>query len=139
MIKMLKRAIRGALLDTDFLIDLNRSKRNQWRQRAEKLLHDINSEELFISSVTVIEFLTGIPENKQAEAQNMLEELYYYATPTYKEAALAGRFRRDWLAKGYTLSVADVVNAAIAISRNLTLVTRNLAHYPFDQLTILSW
>jgi predicted nucleic acid-binding protein len=137
MIKMLKRAIRGALLDTDFLIDLN--QRNQWRQRAEKLLHDINSEELFISSVTVIEFLTGIPENRQAEAQNMLEELYYYATPTYKEAALAGSLRRDWLAKGHTLSVADVVNAAIAISRNLTLVTRNPARYPFDQLTILSW
>lgn len=135
----LKEAICGALLDTDFLIDLNRSKRNQWRQRAEKLLCDINSEELFISSVTVIEFLTGIPENKQTEAQAMLQDLYYYVTPTYEEAALAGRLRRDWLTRGYILSLADVMNAAIAMSRNLVLVTRNIAHYPFEQLIILSW
>lgn len=135
----LKKAIYGALLDTDFLIDLNRSKRNQWRQRAEKLLRDINSQELFISSVTVIEFLTGIPENKQAEAQTMLQELYYYVTPTYEEVALAGKLRRDWLASGYVLSLADVINATIAMSRNLILVTRNVAHYPFDQLIIMGW
>lgn len=134
-----QKPIYGALLDTDFLIDLNRSQRNPRRQRAEKLLRDINSEELFISSVTVIEFLTGIPENKQTEAQTMIQELYNYVTPTYEEAALAGRLRRDWLARGYVLSLADVINAAIAMSRNLILVTRNVAHYPFDQLIILGW
>ncbi|GEA16502.1 hypothetical protein E308F_27480 [Moorella sp. E308F] len=41
--------------------------------------------------------------------------------------------------KGYSLSIADVTNAALAISRKLVLVTRNTKHYPFEQLLIKSW
>jgi len=130
--------VTGVLLDTDFLIDLNRSKQNNWRQKAEKLLQLINTEDLYISSVTVTEFLTGIPEAKQEAVQTMLLELYFYLAPTFDEAVLAGKLRKVWLAKGYSLSVADVTNAALAISRNLVLITRNIAHYPFEQLSIKS-
>lgn len=135
----LAKKTQGFLLDTDFLIDLNRSKRHSLRQRAEELLLGINSEDLFISSVTVTEFITGVPEGKQEAVQSMLQRLYFYVTPTYEEAVLAGKIRQKWLSKGYTLAISDVTNAALAKSRKLTLVTRNLSHYPFEQLIIKSW
>lgn len=129
----------GFLLDTDFLIDLNRGWRNNLRVGAEKLLLEINQEALFISSVVVTEFITGVPQPVQEEAEKMLQELYFYLTPTFEEAALAGRLRQEWLSRGYTLAIADVTNAALAISRNLVLITRNLSHYPFEQLIIKGW
>ncbi|WP_258360244.1 type II toxin-antitoxin system VapC family toxin [Moorella sulfitireducens] len=129
----------GALVDTDFLIDLNRGKGSKWRQKAEKLLYDINYENLFVSNITVTEFITGIPRDKREEVQNMLRQLYYYIAPTYDEAFLAGTLRQEWRSKGYSISIADVTNAAIAISRKLVLVTRNTKHYPFEQLLIKSW
>lgn len=129
----------GFLLDTDFLIDLNRGRRNNLRARAEKLLVEINREDLFISSVTVTEFMTGVPQPVREQAEEMLRELYFYLAPTFEEAALAGRLRQEWLSRGYTPALAGVVNAALAISRNLALVTRNLSHYPFEGLIIKSW
>lgn len=125
-------------MDTDFLIDLNRGRHNPWRRRAEKLLLEMD-EELYISTVTVVEFLTGLAKDKQEEARRMLQELYLYLSPSYEEAVLAGKLRQEWLRRGVTLSLADVTNAAIAISRNLVLVTRNTAHYPFEGLIIKSW
>ncbi|MDH7578891.1 MAG: hypothetical protein QHH75_13990 [Bacillota bacterium] len=64
-------ASRGFLLDTDFLIDLNRSRRHVLRQRAEKLLLGINDADLYISSVAVAEFLTGVPEDRQGEVRTV--------------------------------------------------------------------
>ncbi|RJQ28236.1 MAG: type II toxin-antitoxin system VapC family toxin [Peptococcaceae bacterium] len=136
---ILKKEISGLLLDTDFLIDLNRSKRNHLRARAEKLLFDINAEDLFISSIVVTEFLTGVPRDLQEPARKMLQELYFYVALTYEEAVLAGELRREWRSKGHTLAISDVTNAALAISRNLAMVTRNVSHYPFPQLEIKSW
>ncbi|NPV29945.1 MAG: PIN domain-containing protein [Firmicutes bacterium] len=132
-------ASRGFLLDTDFLIDLNRSRRHVLRQRAEKLLLSINDADLYISSVAVAEFLTGVPEDRQEEVQKMLQEQYFYLAPAYEEAVFAGRLRREWLARGYTLALSDVTNAALAISRKLALVTRNVSHYPFSELAIIEW
>ncbi|MDN5344872.1 MAG: hypothetical protein PWQ18_984 [Clostridia bacterium] len=129
----------GFLLDTDFLIDLNRGKGNKWRQRASELLIAINAQDLFISNITVIEFITGIQQDKQEQVQKMLRQLYYYSVPTFNEALFAGQLRRQWLSRGYSLSIADVTNAAIAISRRLVLVTRNTQHYPFEHLAIRSW
>jgi len=129
----------GFLLDTDFLIDLNRGRRNGLRARAEKLLLEINQEDLFVSSVAVAEFITGIPRPVREQAKKMLRELYFYLAPSFEEAVLAGSLRQEWLLRGYTLSIADVINAALAISRNLVLVTRNLSHYPFEQMVIKGW
>ncbi|HOV79023.1 MAG TPA: type II toxin-antitoxin system VapC family toxin [Bacillota bacterium] len=106
-------------MDTDFLIDLNRGRRNNSRIRAEKLLLEINQEALFVSSVAVTEFMTGIPHPVRDQAEKMLRELYFYLAPSFEEAALAGSLRREWLSRGHTPAIADVVNAALAISRNL--------------------
>ena len=129
----------GFLLDTDFLIDLNRGRHNDLRKRAEKLLLKINPEDLFVSSVVVTEFMTGIQHPIQDAVEKMLRELYFYLAPTFEEAVLAGRLRQEWLSRGHTFAISDVTNAALAISRNLALVTRNLSHYPFQQLVIESW
>ncbi|RJX16843.1 MAG: type II toxin-antitoxin system VapC family toxin [Ammonifex sp.] len=129
----------GFLLDTDFLIDLNRSKRHSLRARATELLLQVNTEDLFVSSVAVTEFVTGVPPPLQDKAKEMLQELYFFLTPTFEEAVWAGKLRQEWLSKGHTLSIADVTNAALAFSKNLALVTRNISHYPFPGLIIKGW
>jgi len=96
-------------------------------------------EELYVSAVTVVEFMTGIAEDKQEEAARMLRELYVYVSPSHEEAVLAGKLRRAYLEQGVTLSLADVTNAAIALSRGFALLTRNSAHYPFAGLAIKGW
>lgn len=82
-------------MDTDFLIDLNRGRQNNLRARAEKLLLEINQEDLFISNVVVTEFMTWIPQPLQKQVEEMLRELFFYLTPTFEEAALAGRLRQE--------------------------------------------
>ena len=112
-----KKERAGFLLDTDFLIDLNRGRRNDLRARAEKLLLKINSEDLFVSRVVVTEFMTVVQHPLQQAAEKMLQELYFYLVPTFEEAVLAGRLRQEWLARGHTPAISDVTNAALAISR----------------------
>lgn len=69
----------------------------------------------------------------------MLLGLYNFVAPTAEEAVLAGQLRREWLSRGHTLAVSDVTNAAVAITRDLVIVTRNTIHYPFEQLALKGW
>jgi predicted nucleic acid-binding protein len=136
---MSKSRINGFLLDTDFLIDLNRGKSNIYKKRASKLLYQINDSDLFISNVTIIEFLSGISEKKQENTSNILFDLFVYIYPTYEESCFAGRLRQEFFKKGISLSVSDVLNASLCINRNLSIVTRNIKHYPFKNINVLSW
>jgi predicted nucleic acid-binding protein len=136
---MNKLQINGYLLDTDFLIDLNRGKNNIYKKRASNLMRQINESDLFISDVTLIEFLSGIAEEKQQYAMSILIDLYIYISPSYKDASLAGKLRQEFFKKGISLSVSDVLNASIAINRNLCIVTRNVKHYPFEDIKLLCW
>jgi len=51
-------------------------------------------------------------------------------------AKLAGELRQKYAKKGKTLATADVIIAATAITYGLTLITKNVKHYPFSELEI---
>ncbi len=53
-------------------------------------------------------------------------------------ARRAGGLRYEWARKGTTLSLADILIAAISIEYRLTLITDNRKHFPFPDLLLYS-
>ena len=51
-------------------------------------------------------------------------------------ARQAGLLRRDWRAKGYTLSYTDVTIAAVALANQSPLLTDNRKHFPMPELKL---
>jgi tRNA(fMet)-specific endonuclease VapC len=51
-------------------------------------------------------------------------------------ARQAGLLRRDWRAKGQTLSYTDVTIAAVALANQAALLTDNRKHFPEDGLEL---
>jgi predicted nucleic acid-binding protein len=74
-------------------------------------------------------------EREREATEEILDSLEYYEV-TKEIAKKAGQYKRVYREKGVTLSLPDVVIAAIAISHNLTLVTDNLRHYPMPEIRI---
>ena len=54
-----------------------------------------------------------------------------------KIARSAGLLRRDWRAKGHTLSFTDVTIAAVALANGSLLLTDNRKHFPEENLELL--
>jgi hypothetical protein len=52
---------------------------------------------------------------------------------------MAGRWRRDFAAKGVTLSQADCLVAAAALSVGATLATGNPRDFPMRELAVEEW
>jgi predicted nucleic acid-binding protein len=48
----------------------------------------------------------------------------------------AGLLKREWAAKGVTLSVADCLIAAAAIAHGCTLITDNIKDFPMKELSL---
>jgi hypothetical protein len=76
-----------------------------------------------------------VRENERQITKKLLDSLEYYEV-TRNLAELAGEYKREYAGKGITLSLSDVMIAAVAISNGLTLVTDNLRHYPMPELNI---
>ena len=72
-------------------------------------------------------------EKEKEKTDRFIESLYYFEV-TKEIAKLAGELRRKYVKKGKTLATTDVIIAATAITYDLTLVTKNVKHYPFLQL-----
>jgi len=74
-------------------------------------------------------------EKEKEKTDRFIESLYYFEV-TKEIAKLAGELRRNYVKKGKTLAVTDVIIAATAITYALTLITKNVEHYPFPELEI---
>jgi len=74
-------------------------------------------------------------EKEKEKTDRFIESLYYFEV-TREIAKLAGQLRRKYTKKGKTLSTTDVIVAATAITYGLTLITKNIKHYPFPELKI---
>ncbi len=55
------------------------------------------------------------------------------------EGKRAGTWRRDFAARGITLSQADCLVAAAAVSIGATLATGNPKHFPMPDLSLTHW
>lgn len=117
-------------LDTSFIIDLIRGK-EEVRLLKEGL--DKSSESVVIPTPSVIELIKGLKIGNVSEREEeKVNELIYSLTILNldrESAILAGNIEGDLINKGLKIDIEDVMIAAIAITNEDKLLTRNIKHF----------
>ncbi len=122
----------GFLLDTTILIDLFRG-----RQEAIVFLDKLSQEgSLFVCAIVVSEIFSGVRPAELPKVEEFLEAMDYIQID-YKTAKRAGLYKRDFQKKGISLSISDTIIAAAAVAHSLTLVTKNVRHFPMEELNVI--
>jgi tRNA(fMet)-specific endonuclease VapC len=85
--------------------------------------------------VNITEVYAGIRPGEEATTEAFIGSLECLpVTPAI--ARQAGLLRRDWRAKGQTLSYTDVTIAAVALASQAPLLTDNRKHFPEEGLEL---
>lgn len=135
-----------SLLDTDILSEVLKGRDAHVVTRA--IAYKQQFGHLTISSITVMEVVKGFHKAGQpASLDRFLTALHSSEILAFDSAAaeIAGKIYGDLERDGQPIGRADVMIAAIALSRNLTLVTGNLRHYEriqvagYSELMLSNW
>ena len=120
------------LLDSSVIFD----HLNGRRGRSEFLARLIDQGHILACcSVNVSEVYAGLRAGEEAGTQDFLDSLKWLpVTPAI--ARQAGWLRRDWRAKGHTLSFTDTTIAALALANESPLLTDNRKHFPMPELIL---
>lgn len=120
------------LLDTSVIIDTLNGKRN----RVLLLMELVQQGHLLACcAINVTEVCAGMRTHEETRTLALLESLQYVPI-AWPVARLAGLLKRDYGRKGITLATTDVTIAAVAIHRQIPLLTDNVKHYPMKELNI---
>jgi predicted nucleic acid-binding protein len=123
------------LIDTNILIDALKSRRT----RLEFLQRLSDSQPLAFCSIVVAELFAGFgTAGEIAKAHADLLEALVYVSTSQSAAELAGTLLLKYKKRGTTLSLADAMIAAVAITEGHTLVTDNVKHFPMPELNLMS-
>lgn len=123
---------RPLLIDSDILID---------HLRKEKKVLDFLDAEiekgtiLFLSVISRAEIYAGLRKGEE----EVVSSLFEIVTPVNVDTAIAdkaGEYLRKF-GKSHALNIGDAIIAATANEMQLTLVTRNVKHYPMRDITVL--
>ena len=98
------------LLDTDAIIELLRKKK-----------HEIGA----ISIITLIEILRGLEDKKRPKVKKLLEKSFNIENLNNKTIETYCNLYRKLKRNGISIPDADLLIAATAISKNMTLKTRD--------------
>jgi len=120
------------LLDTTTIIDHLRGKK-EVNSRLEEIGQ--RGDTAGCCCINIAETYAGMKEKEKDKTDRFIETLYYFEV-TREIAQLAGELRRKYIKKGIILATTDVVIAATAMRYGLTLLTKNVKHYPFPELRI---
>ena len=121
------------LVDTNVLIDALKSKRS----RLDFLQRLSYSQPLAYCSVVVAELFAGFGSAAEvAQARKDLLDAIVYISTSQQAAELAGSLQRQYKKRGVSLSLNDVMIAAVAIAGEHTLVTDIVKHFPMPELNI---
>lgn len=121
------------LLDTSVLIDVL-NDRNGRRELLVELLDA--GHILACCAVTIAEVYAGMRPNERKQTEEFLASLEYAETGR-ATAQRAGLLKAAWTKKGTTLSLPDVLIAAVAIENEYALATDNRKHFPMTELELL--
>jgi predicted nucleic acid-binding protein len=118
------------LLDTSVLIDALRL-----RHRRRELLAELvqAGHTLATTALNVAEVYAGMRPNEAERTEALLSALDCYDL-TATSARRAGALKQQWAGKGRTLTLADMIVAAIALERDCTLMTDNRKDFPMEEL-----
>ena len=114
------------LLDTCFLIDLQRELRREAEGKATMFLGQHLNEVFAISTVSVAEFLEGFPDEDEGE-RFLLP--FQWLELDGRRAREASRIRRALRQTGRLIGDFDILIAATALSEGIPLVTDNTDHF----------
>ena len=122
------------LLDTTVVVDALRG-----RPVAERLRRLVEAGEIpYICAITAEEVERGLRPSEREVAWPMLSSFRYAPLRTV-EGVVAGGWRREFAARGVTLSQSDCLIAAAAMSVGATLATGNPKHFPMEGVTVEHW
>ena len=116
------------LLDTTFLIDLQRELGGGRSRGAQAFLRDHAADIPCISLITWMEFAEGAADG-QEESSRLFLSVFRVIAPDLGIAWKASRISRALRAKGTPIGDHDCWIAATAIMASMTLVTRNSKHF----------
>ena len=122
------------VLDTTVLIDALRGR--PAADRLEELM--IGRELLLTTAINVEEIVRGLRPDEQDAVDLLLTGLRILPVRRL-EAERAGRWRREYAARGRTLHQADCLIAAAAYSAGGRLATANVKDFPMSELSVEEW
>ncbi|MCO5327767.1 MAG: PIN domain-containing protein [Solirubrobacterales bacterium] len=122
------------LLDTTVLIDVLRGRPAADRRRELSS----SAEPPYACAVNADEVWRGVREGERDAVERLLSALRE-APLGIAEGRRAGEWRRSHARDGVTLSQADCLIAAAAVSVGATLATGNPHHFPMAELSVEHW
>lgn len=122
------------LLDTTVLIDALRGRAAAARLSALAA----SSSAPYVCAVNIEELWRGIRPDEEPALRRLLRGLRVAALAG-GEGERAGRWRRDFARRGVTLSQADCLVAAAALSVGARVATGNPKDYPMREVTVEHW
>lgn len=120
------------LLDTTEIIDYGRG-----HPPTITLLNNLyeRGNSLGCCDVVIAEVYAGVKQKDRGNIEDLVEALRFY--PVDKGIArMAGQYINDFSQQGVRLTVADALIAAVAISYQLVLITKNQKHYPMPEIKL---
>ncbi len=122
------------LLDTTVLIDALRG-----RPAARRLVSLRRSGvEPWACAISVEEIWRGLLPTEEKRARRLFDGLRM-APLGVAEGMRAGRWRREFAARGVTLHQADCLIAAAAVRVGAALATANVGDYPMAAVELMPW
>jgi hypothetical protein len=122
------------LLDTTVLIDCLRGK-----PAAERVLALRRSADLpCTTAINIEEIVRGLRAAEEEAADRLFHGVLVLSLGR-EEGRRAGRWRREFARRGVTLSQADCLIAAAAVSAEAVLATGNPRDFPMRELRVEQW
>lgn len=121
------------VIDTDILIDHFHGNilATDFIQKAL-----LDGKQLFVSVVAVAEILAGMRPGEKDDTDSLLSLFSVY--PADEELArIAGAYLNQFAAS-HRLDLGDALTAATARVTGFELYTRNVRHYPMDDITVIA-
>lgn len=128
------------LLDTNICIYAIKQK----HEKLLDLLREKSGEGLFISSLTVAELEFGVQNSRQVDRNRiaLIKFLSYFNILNFdgSDAIEYGKIKTELRKKGQIIGQIDLLLAAQAVNREMTLITNNLKEFlRVDALKVEDW
>ena len=125
----------AVLLDTTVVIDLLRGRPEAIRRLSR--LRD-SGDHPYVCAINVEEAVRGLRPSELEPARRLFDGVRIAALGR-REGWQAGEWRRDFAARGRTLTQADCLIAAAAIAIRGRLATGNPRDFPVEGLDVEHW